>query len=114
MHDGRTDKKGGHATEEMYFHQLNAALIERRRQEMAADRAAREKAEKKQAHWMKCPKCGHDMTEIDLGGIMVDKCGDCLGIFFDQGEIDLFLRCRDKRGFLGMLGKLLSGKSAKD
>jgi hypothetical protein len=33
---------------------------------------------------------------------------------FDHGEIDLFLLCRDKRGFLGMLGEILIGKSAKD
>ena len=66
--------------------------IERRKkwaQEQSAKMAAAEKDSLKQAHWMKCPKCGMDLQEIDLHGVMVDQCAHCGGIFLDAGEIDL-------------------------
>jgi Zn-finger nucleic acid-binding protein len=41
----------------------------------------------KKHYWMKCPKCGMDLIEIDYKNIKVDKCTACEGVWFDTGEI---------------------------
>lgn len=55
---------------------LEAARVarEKRGAERASleQQAAREAL--KQQHFMKCPKCGHDMVEQDLQGVLVDRC----------------------------------------
>ncbi len=38
-----------------------------------------------------CPKCGGSTHRVNYGddsGIMIDKCGDCGGIWMDKGELD--------------------------
>jgi protein-arginine kinase activator protein McsA len=65
--------------------------LERRKKwaaEQSAQMAAAEKDKAKQAHWMKCPKCGMDLQEIALHGVKVDQCANCGGVFLDSGELD--------------------------
>lgn len=65
--------------------------IERRKkwaQEQSAKMAEQEKSRLKDLHFMKCPKCGMDLQEIELQGVKVDQCANCGGIFFDAGELD--------------------------
>ena len=89
---------------------IEVARIAREKREK--ERAEHEKKEQrealKQQHFMKCPKCGHDLAEKDLEGLSVDVCSFCEGIFFDAGELDkLFLkRDADRKSFLGRLLKL--------
>jgi len=86
---------------------LEAARVAREKREK--ERAEREKAEEgarlKQLHFMKCPKCGHDMKEENLQGVSVDRCTFCEGIYFDAGELDqVFLKKEeDRKGFLRRL-----------
>ncbi|MFH2009786.1 MAG: zf-TFIIB domain-containing protein [bacterium] len=40
---------------------------------------------------MNCPKCKVEMSAHTVVGIEVDKCPDCEGIYFDQGELDQLL-----------------------
>lgn len=35
---------------------------------------------------MRCPKCRADMEQVDVGGIEIDRCKYCQGIWFDAGE----------------------------
>jgi Zn-finger nucleic acid-binding protein len=42
----------------------------------------------KALHFMKCPKCGMGLIEIDYRGIKVDKCSACEGVWLDSGELD--------------------------
>jgi hypothetical protein len=69
---------------------LETARVAREKRE--AERAAQEQAAArealKKAHYMKCPKCGHDMAEQDLGGIAIDRCTFCEGVYFDAGELE--------------------------
>jgi len=37
---------------------------------------------------MRCPKCNSDMEEVDINGTMIDRCGLCNGLWFDEGEIE--------------------------
>lgn len=46
------------------------------------------------AHWLKCPKCGHDMKSISMQGIEIEQCTFCEGIYFDRGELDNLLMKR--------------------
>ena len=81
---------------------------EKREKERAEQEKKEEIARLKQLHHMKCPKCGHDMSEMDLSGVTVDVCSFCEGIYFDAGELDkLFLNRESvRKGFLGKLLKL--------
>lgn len=72
-------------TEEEYFARRESELRESRRLEAAA---AAVDAERK-AHYMKCPKCGADLTVEEYHGIEVDRCTECNGVWFDAGEAEL-------------------------
>lgn len=47
-----------------------------------------EKKKLKELHYMRCPKCGMELIEIDYKGIEVDKCSGCGGIWLDAGELE--------------------------
>ena len=81
--------------------------IERRKkwaQEQSAKMATEEKERIKQQHYMKCPKCGMDLKEIDLHGVKVDQCANCGGIYLDAGELDELAKHEDK----GLVGRVFS------
>ena len=80
--------------------------LERRKKwarEQSAKMAAAEKENLKAAHWMKCPKCGMDLQEIDLHGVKVDQCASCGGIFLDAGEVDQLTKHGE-----GVMGRVFS------
>ena len=101
--------------EDDWFRQNEKQLLE-------AARVAREKREKERAtlektaelsrlkalHFMRCPKCGHQMVEESLEGIGVDRCSFCEGIYFDANELDqLFTKKQEeRRNFLRRLLKI--------
>lgn len=74
--------------EDEYFARQELERRKKWAQEQSAKMAEAERESLKQAHWMKCPKCGMDLQEIDLQGVKVDQCANCGGIFLDAGEID--------------------------
>ena len=87
---------------------LETARVARaKREHERAEREALEERERaKQLHFMKCPKCGHDLVQCDLEGVSVDQCSFCEGVFLDAGELDsLFLKHDSERK--GVLRKLL-------
>lgn len=83
-----------------WFLQNEKKLLEeakKAREQREAERREKEteeqRAKLKDLHWMKCPKCGHDMKTEALEGIEIDRCSFCEGVFLDQGEIEeLFLK----------------------
>lgn len=95
----------GYNKEEEYFYKLNKELLEKRRKELDAKRKAQQNHQT-HPHWMKCPKCGADMREIERQGIKVDQCSACGGIYFDRGELELLLETKEQKGFLGGLKSL--------
>ena len=96
----------GYDREEEYFYKKNKELLEKMRKELDAKRADQEARSTQHQHWMKCPKCGHTMEEVDLGGIKVDQCTNCQGIYFDKGELELLMSAQEPKGFLGGLKRL--------
>jgi len=59
--------------------------IEREKQEKLA---GEEKKRLRDLHFLKCPKCGMDLIEIDYKSVKVDKCSGCDGVWLDAGEIE--------------------------
>ncbi len=74
--------------EEEYFAKREAEILKARRE--AAERA--EKDAERQSHLMKCPKCGANLETEDYRGIEVDRCRECLGVWFDAGEAERLIR----------------------
>ncbi len=50
--------------------------------------AEEEKKKLKELHYMRCPKCGMELIEIDYKTIKIDKCSECEGIWLDAGELE--------------------------
>jgi ribosomal protein L37AE/L43A len=74
--------------EDEYFAKQELERRKKWAQEQAAKKSTEEIEQLRKAHWMKCPKCGHDLAEIALHGIKVDQCAHCGGVFLDKGELD--------------------------
>jgi hypothetical protein len=99
--------------EDEWFRQNELKLLEaasHAREKRQAEREAQEKAEerarKKALHFMKCPKCGHDLRAEVLEGIEIDRCTFCEGYFLDAGEIEqLYLKrnAPERQGFIRRL-----------
>ena len=47
-----------------------------------------ERADAKALHWMHCPKCGAELTEVEFRSVKVDKCFSCGGVYLDDGELE--------------------------
>lgn len=91
--------------EDRYFLEKERAAIEKLRKHREERRRNEENSasakvldELKKAHWMRCPKCGHEMEEVQYEGVAVDRCTRCEGIYLDRGEMeDLFLKKQEER-----------------
>lgn len=74
--------------EEEYFAREE---LERRRRVAEKRQAALQEEERqrqRELHFMKCPKCGMQLEEVEFGGVRVDKCFNCEGMWLDKGEIE--------------------------
>lgn len=79
---------------------------EKRERERAAQEAIAERDRLKTTHFMKCPKCGHDLREEPVGEVTIDRCTFCEGIFLDAGELEkIFVKREDERK--GLLKRLI-------
>jgi uncharacterized protein len=90
--------------EEEYFAKLNAELIKERR--AALDKARAQSA--RQSHFMKCPRCGGDLEEMEQHHVKIDRCVDCHGVWLDAGEVELLEHANDNgvtRFFSSMFGR---------
>ena len=84
-----------HRREDEWFRENEKQLLDaarlaraRRERERADEEATSEHKRLREMHYMKCPKCGHDLKERDLDGVKIDRCTHCEGVFFDAGELD--------------------------
>ena len=75
-------------SEEEYFARIEFERKKKIEREKRASLAAEEKKRLRDLHFMKCPKCGMDLIEIDYKSIRMDKCPGCEGVWLDAGELD--------------------------
>jgi uncharacterized protein len=86
--------------EDEYFARQELERRKKWAQEQAAKMQTDQKEELKQLHWMKCPKCGMDLKEIEVHGVKVDQCASCGGVFLDAGEMEQISK-HDEGGVMG-------------
>jgi len=74
--------------EEEYMARIEYDKRKKLEEEKHKKLAEEEKKKLKELHYMRCPKCGMELIEIDYKGIKTDKCSECEGIWLDAGEIE--------------------------
>ncbi len=82
--------------EEEYFARIEFERKKKSEEEKQKKMAEEEKNKLKEFHYMKCPKCGMELIEIDYKGIKVDKCSGCEGVWLDAGEIEAISKVEKK------------------
>lgn len=97
------DKPAGQ--EDDFFFKMDMEKIKKRREDLDKTREEESKQKEKNVHWMKCPKCGSDLEEINYNDVMIDRCIACKGIWLDAGELELLTEgeARLTKGFLSKL-----------
>jgi len=74
--------------EEEYFARIEFEKRKQIEEEKQKKLIEEEKKELRELHFMRCPKCGMQLIEIDFKNIKVDKCSGCDGIWLDAGELE--------------------------
>jgi uncharacterized protein len=74
--------------EEEYFAKLEFEKKKKLEEQKHRNMSEKEKQNLKDLHYMRCPKCGMELIEIDYKTIKVDKCSECEGIWLDAGELE--------------------------
>lgn len=74
--------------EEEYFARMEYEKKKKIEEERQRQLAEEERKRLKELHYMRCPKCGMQLVEIDYKSIKVDKCSSCEGIWLDAGELE--------------------------
>ena len=92
--------------EEEYFAKQMFEEKQKIEQEKQQKLAAAERRKAKELHFMKCPKCGMNLVEIDYRNIKVDRCSACEGVWLDSGELAQVVRL--EKGALDRLFSVFS------
>jgi hypothetical protein len=74
--------------EEEYFARKEFARKKKIEEEKHKKLGDEGKRRLKELHYMRCPKCGMELIEIDYKGIKIDECSECEGIWLDAGELE--------------------------
>ena len=82
--------------EEGYFAKMEFEKRKKIEEEKHKKLKEEEKEKLKDLHFMKCPKCGMQLIEIDYKRIKVDKCSECEGIWLDAGELETISKLEKK------------------
>ncbi|MCS6883888.1 MAG: zf-TFIIB domain-containing protein [Acidobacteriota bacterium] len=94
----------GRIRENEWFSANEKELIRQAKERKTAQQQqmlAAEEEKLRQLHWMKCPKCGHDLEEVVHEGVKIDECKKCKGIFLDAGELaEILLRSQEANRML--------------
>ena len=82
------DERKPNEKDEEYFFRLEMEkrrdAVRRRREEL--DDSERDRL--RELHYMRCAKCGSELTEVVFRGVKIDKCFSCGGVYLDDGELE--------------------------
>ena len=96
--------------EDEYFLRAEAEKLKKLAEKHQEEMAEAERQYLKEMHYMKCPKCGMDLKEIEFRGIQIDKCFSCGGIYFDDGEVEQLMAQEDgEDGFFSRVSAIFKG-----
>lgn len=74
--------------EDEYFKKRDMEAKAKLKAKLDAQRAEAEKASRKELHFLKCGKCGSDMTTQVFRGIEIERCDHCGAVLLDPGELE--------------------------
>jgi hypothetical protein len=74
--------------EEEYISRMEFERKKKIEEEKHKKLAADEKKRLKELHYMRCPKCGMELIEVEYKSLKIDKCSECEGVWLDSGELD--------------------------
>ena len=97
--------KASKTREDEYFARQEFERQKKIADEHAAKLKNKEREELKRIHWMRCPKDGMELAEIEHMGVRVEKCTHCGGIFLDAGELERLFEANRQQD--GVLAKIL-------
>lgn len=83
--------KKGKDLEADYFIRENTASKYRISEEQKRQHKKAEDEQLKALHYMKCPKCGHDLITKRMSYIDVDQCSSCGVLVLKPEDIDGFI-----------------------
>lgn len=83
--------KKGKDFEADYFNRENTASKHRLAESKRRQQKKAEDNELKALHYMKCPKCGHDLVTKRLTYMDVDQCSSCGVLVIESADIDRFI-----------------------
>jgi hypothetical protein len=92
--------------EEEYFARQMFETKQKVEQEKQKQLAEAERQKAKDLHYMKCPKCGMNLVEIDYKSIKIDRCSSCEGVWLDTGELSQIVKL--EKGALDRLFSVFS------
>jgi len=90
--------------EDEYFKREEIRKLRKARADANAGIADDAKAQAKALHWMHCPKCGMELTEVEYRGVQVDNCFSCGGMFLDAGEAEKIVAFEEPGALNKMFG----------
>ena len=74
-----------------YFARIEVEKKRKLAEQQLQETEEKRRAELKELHLMKCPKCGMDLQAIHRGEVEIDTCFSCQGIWLDAGELEQIL-----------------------
>lgn len=92
----------GKDQEDAYFYKINRELIDQRRSLIDQKKSEDQMIKAEKSSWI-CPKCGGQMSEGFVSNIIVERCNQCHGIFFDAEEFLTFTQAKEHKSFLEQL-----------
>ncbi len=78
--------------EDEYFSRIEKELLKQAAERKKTTQSKEEREQLKALHYMKCPKCGMDLVELDFKGMLIDECPTCKGMWLDAGEFDSLVK----------------------
>lgn len=78
--------------EEEFFARQEFERVKAIEEKRARELEENEKRRLQELHYMRCPKCGMQLVEIDYRSIKIDRCSACDGVWLDAGELETVSR----------------------
>lgn len=68
---------------------LEEEYFRRKEQEAIEELRAERQVSQRESRILTCPKCDGTIVEISFGGVTIDRCNECGGVWLDAGELEL-------------------------
>jgi hypothetical protein len=83
--------KKGKDFESDYFIRENLAATHKSHVEDERDKLKKHDEELKALHFMKCPKCGHDLLTKRMNSLEIEQCVSCKALVIDADKVEKFI-----------------------